>query len=52
MEVSSLFVTEFLHQVVDTFQDYFGDCSELVIKDNVVVVYAALEEMLGNGFPS
>ncbi|XP_033088054.1 AP-3 complex subunit mu-2 isoform X3 [Trachypithecus francoisi] len=31
--------------------DYFGVCSEPVIKDNVVVVYEVLEEMLDNGFP-
>ncbi|GAA6089492.1 AP-3 complex subunit mu-2 [Tachysurus ichikawai] len=50
-EVPPLFVIEFLHRVVDTFQDYFGVCSEAAIKDNVVVVYELLEEMLDNGFP-
>lgn len=34
-----LFVIEFLHRVVDTFEDYFSDCSENVVKDNYVVVY-------------
>ncbi|GCC23018.1 hypothetical protein chiPu_0001409 [Chiloscyllium punctatum] len=33
------------------FEDYFGTCSEVAIKDNVVVVYEVLEEMLDNGFP-
>lgn len=32
-------------------QDYFGECSEGVINDNVVTVYELLEEMLDNGFP-
>lgn len=32
-------------------QDYFGVCTEAAIKDNVVVVYELLEEMLDNGFP-
>lgn len=32
-------------------QDYFGECSEGVIKDNMVIVYELLEEMLDNGFP-
>lgn len=32
-------------------QDYFGECSESVIKDNTVTVYELLEEMLDNGFP-
>ncbi|XP_017268236.1 AP-3 complex subunit mu-1 isoform X1 [Kryptolebias marmoratus] len=50
-EVPPLFVVEFLHRVADTFQDYFGECSETVIKDNVVIVYELLEEMLDNGFP-
>uniref|UniRef100_A0A668VIM2 MHD domain-containing protein n=1 Tax=Oreochromis aureus TaxID=47969 RepID=A0A668VIM2_OREAU len=50
-EVPPLFVIEFLHRVADTFQDYFGECSESVITDNLVIVYELLEEMLDNGFP-
>ncbi|XP_055517551.1 AP-3 complex subunit mu-2 isoform X2 [Leucoraja erinacea] len=50
-EVSPLFVIEFLHRVAETLQDYFGECSEASIKDNVVIVYELLEEMLDNGFP-
>merc|ERR1712226_1428897 len=50
-EVPPLFVIEFLHRVVDTFEDYFGECSEAIIKDNYVVVYELLDEMLDNGFP-
>ncbi|KAF7652533.1 hypothetical protein LDENG_00095040 [Lucifuga dentata] len=50
-EVPPLFVIEFLHRVAEMFQDYFGECSEGVIKDNVVIVYELLEEMLDNGFP-
>ncbi len=34
-----------------SLQDYFGVCTEAAIKDNVVVVYEVLEEMLDNGFP-
>lgn len=50
-ETQPLFVIEFLHRVVDTFEDYFGECTETVIKDNYVVVYELLDEMLDNGFP-
>ncbi|XP_058810441.1 AP-3 complex subunit mu-1 isoform X2 [Phymastichus coffea] len=50
-EVSPLFVVEFLHRVVDTLEDYFNECSETVIKENYVVVYELLDEMLDNGFP-
>ncbi|GBM54371.1 AP-3 complex subunit mu-1 [Araneus ventricosus] len=49
--VSPLFVIEFLHRVVETFEDYFGDCSESLIKEHYVVVYELLDEMLDNGFP-
>lgn len=38
-EVPPLFVTEFLHRVVDTFDDYFSECTESIIKENYVVVY-------------
>ena len=50
-EVPPLFVVEFLHRVADTFEDYFNDTSESTIKDNYVVVYELLDEMLDNGFP-
>uniref|UniRef100_A0A0A9WH95 AP-3 complex subunit mu-1 n=1 Tax=Lygus hesperus TaxID=30085 RepID=A0A0A9WH95_LYGHE len=50
-EVPPLFVIEFLHRVVDTFDDYFTECTESIIKENYVVVYELLDEMLDNGFP-
>uniref|UniRef100_A0A1B6KHT4 MHD domain-containing protein n=1 Tax=Graphocephala atropunctata TaxID=36148 RepID=A0A1B6KHT4_9HEMI len=50
-EVPPLFVIEFLHRVVDTFDDYFSECTESIIKENYVVVYELLDEMLDNGFP-
>ena len=39
VSVPPLFVIEFLHRVVSTFEDYFAECSESAIKDNYVVVY-------------
>jgi len=50
-EVPPLFVVEFLHRVVDTIGDYFGEGNENTIKDNYVVIYELLDEMLDNGFP-
>jgi AP-3 complex subunit mu len=50
-EVPPLYVIEFLHRVMDIFTDYFGDCTELVVKDHYVVVYELLDEMLDNGYP-
>ena len=34
-----LFVIEFLHRIIDVFEDYFGECSETSLKDNYVIVY-------------
>lgn len=50
-EVPPLMVIEFLHRVVEIFSDYFGDCTESLIKENYVVVYELLDEMLDNGYP-
>ncbi|PAA50011.1 hypothetical protein BOX15_Mlig027272g2 [Macrostomum lignano] len=50
-EVPPLFVIEFLHRVADIVKDYFEDVTETIIKDNVVLVYELLDEMLDNGFP-
>ncbi|KAF0306476.1 AP-3 complex subunit mu-1 [Amphibalanus amphitrite] len=36
-EMMPLFVIEFLHRVVDTFKDYFGDCTESLIKEHYVL---------------
>jgi len=38
-EVPPLFVIEFLHRVVNTFEDYFTECTESTLKDNYVIVY-------------
>lgn len=50
-EVSPLFVVEILHRIVDIFEDYFNECTESSLKDNFVIVYELLDEMLDNGFP-
>lgn len=34
-----LFVTEFLHRVVDILEQYFSECNETNIKEHYVVVY-------------
>lgn len=37
--VPPLFVIEFLHRIVNTFEDYFTECTESTLKDNYVIVY-------------
>lgn len=44
-------ITEFLHRIKDVFIDYFGECSVNSIKENFVVVYSLLDELLDAGFP-
>ncbi|TPX33992.1 hypothetical protein SmJEL517_g03227 [Synchytrium microbalum] len=50
-EVPPLSVLEFLHRMVDILVDYFGGVSEPLIKENFVIVYELLEEMVDYGTP-
>eukprot|EP01118_Nematostelium_gracile_P002303 TRINITY_DN12533_c0_g1_i1.p1 TRINITY_DN12533_c0_g1~~TRINITY_DN12533_c0_g1_i1.p1 ORF type:complete len:414 (+),score=79.98 TRINITY_DN12533_c0_g1_i1:196-1437(+) len=50
-ESSPLLVVEFLHRVADIFSDYFGQVNENIIRENFVVVYQLLDEMMDNGIP-
>lgn len=46
-----LFIIEFLHRIVDIIINYFGDCNENLIKEQLVTVYELLDEMLDAGYP-
>lgn len=50
-DVSPIVLVEFLHQVVDTITSYIKDLSEISIKENFVIIYQLLEEMVDFGFP-
>ncbi|CAF3593556.1 unnamed protein product [Adineta steineri] len=50
-ELPPLFVLEFLHRIMDVFEDYFSECTETSLKDNYVIVYELLDEMLDSGLP-
>uniref|UniRef100_A0A6G1SPG6 AP-3 complex subunit mu-1 n=1 Tax=Aceria tosichella TaxID=561515 RepID=A0A6G1SPG6_9ACAR len=49
--IDPLFAIEFLHRIVDIVQNYFGDCNENLIKEQLVTVYELLDEMLDAGYP-
>ncbi|KAL3515913.1 hypothetical protein ACH5RR_022815 [Cinchona calisaya] len=51
VEMPPLMATEFLCRVADVLSDYLGGLNEDVIKDNFVIVYELLDEMIDNGFP-
>lgn len=51
VEMPPLMAIEFLCRVADVLTDYLGDLNEDVIKDNFIIVYELLDEMIDNGFP-
>lgn len=51
VEMPPLMATEFLCRVADVLSDYLGGLDEDTIKDNFVIVYELLDEMIDNGFP-
>lgn len=48
---TALLAIEFLHRIIDIIQNYFGDCNENLIKENLVTIYELLDEMLDGGYP-
>lgn len=46
-----LLTIEFLHRVIDVIQNYFGDCNENLIKEQLVTFYELLDEMIDGGYP-
>jgi len=44
-------VFTFLHSLVAILESYFKDVQEESIRDNFVVVYELLDEMMDNGYP-
>lgn len=51
VEMPPLMGIEFLCRVADILADYLGELNEDLIKDNFVIVYELLDEMIDNGFP-
>ncbi|XP_074321076.1 AP-3 complex subunit mu [Silene latifolia] len=51
VEMPPLMAIEFLCRAADVLSDYLGGLNEDVIKDNFVIVYELLDEMIDNGFP-
>lgn len=51
VEMPPLMAIEFLCRAADVLSDYLGGLDEDIIKDNFVIVYELLDEMIDNGFP-
>lgn len=50
-EMPPLMAIEFLARVANVLFDYLGGLNEDLVKDNFVIVYELLDEMIDNGFP-
>ena len=48
---NAILVFTFLHTLVAVLESYFKDVQEESIRDNFVVVYELLDEMMDNGYP-
>lgn len=46
-----LMVFSFLFRLVEVLQEYFTSVEEESIRDNFVIVYELLDEMMDNGYP-
>ena len=44
-------VFTFLHTLVNVLESYFKDAQEESVRDNFVVIYELLDEMMDNGYP-
>ncbi|KAL9271076.1 AP-3 complex subunit mu-like protein [Drosera capensis] len=51
VEMPPLMAIEFLGRATDVLSNYLGGLNEDLIKDNFVIVYELLDEMIDNGFP-
>lgn len=48
---NAVLVFTFLHTLVAVLESYFKDVQEESIRDNFVIVYELLDEMMDNGYP-
>ncbi|XP_065853637.1 AP-3 complex subunit mu isoform X1 [Euphorbia lathyris] len=51
VEMPPLMAIEFLCRVANVLSDYLEGLNEDLIKDNFIIVYELLDEMIDNGFP-
>ena len=41
----------YLYRICDVFKEYFGDITEESIRDNFVIIYELMDEMMDFGYP-
>merc|ERR1719329_614895 len=48
---NALLIVAFLYRLAEVLRDYFKELEEESIKDNFVITYELLDEMMDNGYP-
>jgi AP-1 complex subunit mu len=48
---NALTVFQFLHKLIEVLTEYFKELEEESVRDNFVVIYELLDEMMDNGYP-
>ena len=48
---NSLLVFTFLYQLIEVLTEYFKSVEEESVRDNFVIIYELLDEMMDNGYP-
>ena len=49
--VNVTMIFSFMYKMIEVFNEYFHDLEEESVRDNFVVIYELLDEMLDNGYP-
>lgn len=42
---------DFLYKLIDVLKEYFNQVEEESVRDNFVIIYELLDEMMDNGYP-
>ena len=48
---NALMIFTFLHSLVEVLKTYFKNLEEESVRDNFIVIYELLDEMMDNGYP-
>lgn len=48
---NAMMILSYLYKLAEVLKDYFKDLSEEAIRDNFVITYELLDEMMDNGYP-
>lgn len=50
-DINIVMAFSFLHKFIEVLCSYFTDVEEESVRDNFVIIYELLDEMMDNGYP-